>query len=127
MALARIDDDALEVIWELELDTEISRRKICKKIGVKGFDDPRLFQSPFRASIRLDAYQLEPLRKAVLLPCINLFIADDLGLVLAHGGEESAEVALATGCCSAPASRPYRLSSMGSRPARMCSRYRQLS
>lgn len=42
--------------------------------------DPKLFQSPFRAGIRLDAYQLKPLRKALLLPSVNLFIADDVGL-----------------------------------------------
>jgi hypothetical protein len=41
--------------------------------------NPRLFQSPFRAGIRIDAYQLEPLREALLLPRVNPFIADDVG------------------------------------------------
>jgi hypothetical protein len=85
VTLSCIDDDAqgqpLEVLWERELEAEILSGEAWDKITARGFDpptvfsaylntlrwncvtatDPRLFQSPFRAGIRLDAYQLEPL------------------------------------------------------------------
>ena len=53
VSLACLDDDAqgdaLEVIWQLELDAEILDREAWKQIGAKGFDDPRLFSAFVRA------------------------------------------------------------------------------
>src|SRR5438445_6629830 len=84
--LACVDDDAqgqpLEVLWQCEVDPEILKAEDWGRLGARGFDeperfgaylhtlrwnadtaaDPRLFQAPFRAGIKLDAYQHEPLR-----------------------------------------------------------------
>ncbi|HRI19087.1 MAG TPA: SNF2-related protein, partial [Burkholderiaceae bacterium] len=42
--------------------------------------DPDLLQAPYRAGIQVKSYQLEPLHRALKMPRVSLFIADDVGL-----------------------------------------------
>jgi len=104
VSMACMEDQAigqrLTVFLEREIDFEVLGESSWEVVAKRGFDQPRqfsaylntlrwncvtatdaeLFQAPYRAGIDVKAYQLEPLRKALQMPRVGLFIADDVGL-----------------------------------------------
>jgi superfamily II DNA or RNA helicase len=96
---ARVDIDT--VVWELEVGHTVTPAQgLPDVINVDAFDDPTTlagfidamrwgavtsadpnrYQAPFWSGVNVEAYQLEPLRRALGAPRTNLLLADDVGL-----------------------------------------------
>ena len=88
-------------MWELEVGQTVAPDQgLPETISPDGFDDPNTlaafvdavrwgavtsadgnaFQAPFRSGANVEAYQLEPLRRALQSARTNLLLADDVGL-----------------------------------------------
>ena len=91
----------LSVVWELEVGHTVTPAQgLPDVIHADGFDqpetlagfidamrwgavtsaDPNRYQAPFWSGVNVEAYQLEPLRRALGAPRANLLLADDVGL-----------------------------------------------
>ncbi|MDP9438296.1 MAG: DEAD/DEAH box helicase, partial [Actinomycetota bacterium] len=102
VTLSSVEDDGLgeelRVVWELEPGARVLENASLPEPA--GFDDPRrldafmdavrwgavssadvrALQSPFRSGIDVEAYQLDPVVRALGMPRVNLLVADDVGL-----------------------------------------------
>ncbi len=91
----------LSVVWELEVGHTVTPAQgLPDVIHADGFDQPEMlagfidamrwgavtsadanrYQAPFWSGVNVEAYQLEPLRRALGAPRANLLLADDVGL-----------------------------------------------
>lgn len=105
VTLQSLEDDRLghelRVVWELEQGRNLrAARGLPTDIDPNKFDDPnrlaafvdalrwgaitsaddQTVQAPFRSGANVEAYQLEPLVRALRNPRANLLLADDVGL-----------------------------------------------
>lgn len=105
VSLQSVEDDRLghelRVVWELEPGRSLRpQQELPKHIDPERFDKPErlaafidalrwgaittadshVVQAPFRSGANVEAYQLEPLRRALSSPRANLLLADDVGL-----------------------------------------------
>ncbi|MBG0560775.1 DEAD/DEAH box helicase [Actinoplanes sp. NEAU-A11] len=105
ITLQALDEDRLgeelTVVWELEVGHTVTPAQgLPTQINRDAFDDPntlagfvdamrwgavtsaddRRVQAPFHSGVTVEAYQLEPLRRALSSPRTNLLLADDVGL-----------------------------------------------
>lgn len=103
--LQSLEDDRLgeelSVVWELELGHSVDpERALPTHIDADAVDDPNVlgacvdavrwgavtsaddhaYQAPFRSGAAVEAYQLDPLARALRSPRTNLLLADDVGL-----------------------------------------------
>jgi superfamily II DNA or RNA helicase len=91
----------LSVVWELEVGHTVTPAQgLPDSLYPDSFDDPETlagfidamrwgavtsadpnrYQAPFWSGVNVEAYQLEPLRRALGAPRANLLLADDVGL-----------------------------------------------
>lgn len=105
VSLQSLEEDRLgqelTVVWELEVGHTVAPDQgLPEAINPDAFDDPNTlaafvdavrwgavtsadansYQAPFRSGANVEAYQLEPLRRALQSSRTNLLLADDVGL-----------------------------------------------